>query len=238
MMKAIKNLCVLLLTAVIIAAAAQLPKITAALQDSTGNQQVQYGNISSIQLDFEKQLTTIGKLSLMLCFESGIEISEADASMSISEVNSAVTKAFEPYYAAGLMAPMEKAYSEFRPQVVQDPDDPEIYTIIWTGQIVQDTEPYPVIELGIDDKTGAILYINYNAGYFLYAEAELLNNVYLFSEIYFNALGITNYQDYIQGEIFYGDNVNGITYTIDDAEYGKITMNFESFGSGFYISFS
>lgn len=238
MMKAIKNLCVLLLTAAIIVVAAQLPKITAILQDSTGNQQVQYGEINSIQLDMRKQLTTIGKLSLMPYLDSWIEISEADASMPMSEVNSVVTKAFEPYYAAGLMVPMEKAYSEFRPQVVQNPDDPEIYTIIWTGQIVQDTEPYPMIEIGIDDETGAILYINYNAGYFLYDEAELLNNIYLFSEIYFNALGITNYRDYIQDEIFYGDNVNGITYTIDDAEYGKITMNFESFGSGFHISFS
>ena len=238
MMKAIKNLCVLLLTAAIIVAAAQLPKITAVLQDSTEKQQAQYGEISSIQLDIQKQLTIIGKLSLVPYLDSWIEISEADASMSMSEVNSVVMKAFEPYYAAELMFPMEKAYSEFRPQIVQNPDDPEIYTIIWTGQIVQDTEPYPIIELGIDDETGAILYINYNAGYFVYDEAELLGNIHRFSEIYFNALGITNYQDYMQDEIFYGDNINGITYTLDDAEYGKITMDFMSFGSGFYIRFS
>ena len=97
MMKAIKNMCVLLLTAAIIVAAAQLPKITAVLQDSTEKQQAQYGEISSIQLDIQKQLTIIGKLSLVPYLDSWIEISEADASMSMSEVNSVVMKAFEPY---------------------------------------------------------------------------------------------------------------------------------------------
>lgn len=238
MPKTLKNLLVLLITVGSIALAAFLPSVIAVIQDHSDNQQIQFAPISPVQLDIREELTATDRLALMLHLEEGIEISEEEPKMTMRDVHDAIYAALEPYYASGLMLPLEETYNHFSPVFVRDVNHPERFGIFWVGQIVQETEPYPVLDLAIDDETGKILYIGYSMGTFIYEESELTSKLQIFSEIYFNALGITDYQEHNDGELFYGENVNGIRYIFESTEYDAVVVDCMSFRNGLYTIFS
>lgn len=236
MLKRMKTVMIVAAAAALIVSAAYLPRIAAALLDGE-SRQARFSQINAVRLDIREKLTALGKLSLMRWLDGGIELSAGDARMTTDEVLAVAHEGFEPYYASGLMLPIEETYRDFYPLLIQDPDRPERYAVVWMGQIVQNTAPYSVVRVGIDDETGHILYLSFRAGDAVHAESENGECLFNLSEIYFQSLGITEYQTLTGEEIADGDDLTGIRYHFDDAAYGTVTVDFKSYGDGFEIGF-
>ena len=233
----LKTLCILMLCFSILLLCAAFPEAAARLQEYAQNGSPQFATVASVQPEQQTSLTLPGKLALLSQKSRGIEILEDETTMSASQAKAAAEKAFAPYLTAGLFPPLEDCCGYFRPLLIQDPASPERHCIVWEGCYIQNSAPYSVTDVLIDDETGNILRLHYDAGQMLYSEHDPGRNLNTFVDIFFNALGIRDHSQYFLEDPYYSDDVCRIQYRIGNTESGSVTLDFVSLPSGFYVTF-
>ena len=138
-MKGFKNFLWLLLTLVLIAVLAAMPKIVAALQDSAAGNSARYSDMQSVSLTLSGEGT--GSLSLLAKLALLNEgyfygIAEDSAVMTQEEVIEAVKAGLNPYYYMDLVPYnwSEDAVSA-EPYFVYCSSSSEVYCICWVVSI-------------------------------------------------------------------------------------------------------
>lgn len=244
-MAKLKTGAILLLTLLIIAAVACLPKITATVLDEKRMGEASFHQVQSIQLEIHEKMPSLGRLAMINRMDGVIELSESlaekSASMAPEEVEEAALAALEPYIAAGLMQPFQKWNSEIRPLLGQGVDNPELVGIFWdvTFEIESAPEEFYYANLAIDDETGKLLLINYTSTYPI-VETDRENLLEKFAEIYFTELDIPDYWYYATDDLetrYIGDNAWGVRYRFGDLIYGEVNVDLYSYEYGFYTEF-
>jgi len=233
----LKRICILLAGAGILLLCAGFPEMAARLQDPAGNTGPQYSAVTPVKPEQRPTLSASDKLILLSQKNPGIEISEDETTMSASHVNAAAEKAFAPYLTAGLLPSTEDFYRYSRPLLIQDPGSPERHCIVWEVCRIQSSPPNSVIDVLIDDETGNILRLYYDAGQLLFGQYELGTNLNTFVDIYFNALGIRDHGKYLLGEPYYSEEICRVQYRVQDTDAGTVTLDFVCLCSGFYVTF-
>ena len=188
MWKWFRNLFVLLGTVFLLVCILHLPKIIAFVQDKEHLLHAQLKEIQSIQLDVQKSLPTLGKLSLMKSANQGnvVEIDKEDASMSAEDVEVYARKALQTYYEAGFFSMFEDGYFKYRTLLVWDSQNTMVSGIVWECNLVTQ-DGFQEMFLLIDDETGDILRIHYWGENIAtdFSEEEALT---VLSQIYFTNL--------------------------------------------------
>lgn len=236
-MRKLKILLTVLLTALLLAGGACLPGIVGAVQDQRVLGQPRYEPVQSVRLQIRDEMSVVGKLSLMKYMYNVLDISGDQTRMTEEDAAAAGAKALAVYYEVGLIQPFDVTFVEWAPVLICDPKDPEVYGIFWKGLLVRDEEPYPMIEVYLDDETGRLMYIQYIAGEMIYEDGELEALLNVVADIYFAGLEMPEYESCRASEHDSEKTLNGITYTIEDKKYGNVYVECFSFGSGFYLGF-
>lgn len=243
-MRKIKILIVLAFTAGILICGAFFPRFVAATQDTGINHGFYFAQIQSVQLEIREKMPGLGKLSLMQYRNMAILLTQEETSMTEEEVRAAAMDALAPYFDCELIPYFEDENFQCRPYMIQNPNDPQHYGIFWTCFFSQIGGRF--VYLYIDDETGAIVDIQY-AGeeQITYEESETKERMQLLCEVFFESLGITDYQEHaatvhanevVDHEGMIGDTIQ-TAFLFEDAEYGEVKVEFYSFGSGFYSMF-
>lgn len=237
-MRKMKNSILLLLTLLVIAVGAYLPRIIAAAQDGKTMDKVSFDTVRPVQLEIRKDIPSLGKLALLNRLDRVIEIPQEATSMTPEEAEKAAYAALEPYLEAGIMDSFETQIYEIRPLLGQTSDDPGLNSIFWDVTILSDPDVY-FLSLAIDDATGRLLRINYWTEYPI-EESARDGILAVFSDLYFNGLEITDYGDYETDDLedqYIGDSVIGVRYRFGDLVYGEINVDLYAFEYGFYTEF-
>lgn len=238
-MRRIKTILLFLVTAGLIAAGANLPKLTAALSDRETMNQAGSHPMQSVSLDLSgerKPLSPAGKLVLLRGGKT-IAITENEANMTQAEINGALETQMEAYIDAGIFAWFDYTSWITQPYLCIDPDKPENYGIFWTVTIVNENEPYQSLLMDIDDETGRICSIRFDqySSYSLDGVWERNHTVMdAFARVYLSQLGLIDAANAepnleygeLDGEVLFG----GFTFT--DSDYGQIPLEFYVTGSG------
>lgn len=238
-MRKLKTPILLLLTAVLLAVGAALPKIVAAVQDHNTIGEATFDTVESIRLNIRQDAPGLAKLAMLYKLDDVIEMSENSASMTREEVEKAAYAALEPYINAGIMHEFEKWNIEARPLLGQVPGQPELMSVFWSVDITGDPDVFYYVGVTIDDETGQLININCTSNYVI--EESIREDVLgTFCDIFFTELGIAEYADFATNDLegqYIGDNAVGIRYRFGDAVYGEINVDFFVHEYGFHIEF-
>lgn len=246
-MRKLKVLLLILLTILLLIVGANLPKVVAAVQDSTANT-VGYSDMQSVSLDLSgtrSSLSTAEKL-LLLRSNNILSITEDEASMTLDEVYAAMEAAMEPYEDAGIFQWFKATSADYIPVICLDPENPERYNIFWSVSMVNKNEPYQILMLDIDDETGIPFSIRYET-YGSYSLNNVLERNYTvmkaFTDIYFRQLGWTESADYAESTdtgYEYGvldGEVSLSRYSFGDVRYGEVIIDFYVTGTGSFYNY-
>lgn len=192
-MRRIKVALIFLFCAVLLAGGAVFPWLVAYFQDLADMDQVRYGDIDVIQLNFEQErqvLTILGKLNLLQSAEM-LEVSDAEAQMDRGELYATIQKVLLPYCDVGLISSEWDSDLECTAILAYDPEDAGRYMILWNVYFMN-SDPHRGLTMYIDDETGKILFIDYFSEEFCYEmEKNGLDYILcleLFYKIYFDSL--------------------------------------------------
>ena len=249
-MRKIRIPILLLLTAVLIAAGALLPRIVAAVQDTVHTNKAGYSDIQSVALEFgESKDQAAVRMMKKLTLEKNMHtlpIDTAEASMTEAEVYEAVEACMDVYVANGLFRWFKDTYRSVEAYLAIDPDNANNISVFWAVHIVKEDDPYHNLFLHLDDETGKIIYldyVNYEPNETTYTPGEaftetLYREAEAFTSIYFDQLGLTDMASHAQVEVLERDgDVLELRYTFSDEEYGELTIEFYVQTNGFYIHF-
>jgi len=237
-----KTWLLVLVTVALLLLCAALPVIAASIQDSATVDQYGYSDMESLELDFTTSMSLLGKLALI---RDGTyyAVSPTETVIRQSGIEQVVKNGLNLYYEASLVPYNWKNY-EFtaQPHLVNSPADMDGYAIIWVVSIYW-PDMDSVLELYVDDETGLILYLHYNAGqpldvYTTRGYLDALSNAYLESTGLAavledpEAFGVefVTFDDsglYAKGDKSY-------THTIYHPDYGSIVVAFWVYQNGYY----
>lgn len=242
-MKKFITLLILLMTWVLISAGANLPRFVSERIDQENRNQSGSGQMASIALDLSGELdhlTTAGKLDLLSRGEN-IAITENQASMTMAEVNEAFRTQMDQYVAAGIFEWFEFTSWIAQPNLCIDQDAPDNYNIFWTVTVINENEPYQFLMADIDDETGRIFSIRFEANGTYAPDGIAERNTAImdaFVPIYLEQLGLM--EENREPAVEYGEldgDVLWSQFIFKDADYGAITIEFYVFGSGGFYNY-
>ena len=246
-MRAVKTAVFILLALLLTVGVAVLPQTVADLQDEIIHSQPNYGTIQTIQLNLQNdgetsELSTVGKIAAAC--QSLYSISDDKASMTRDEVLSAVDIALEPYYESDLIinewADAEKSVMPYISFGVKGK-----YCIIWEVAFSgYSGESFYSLNLYLDDSTGNILSISYQADQQYFSKENSDAQIQTFVDNYFQAWNL----DYSMDNSGNNGFIEQVTanpsvfaakqYTLNDIVYGEIIVVFLLHGTGFNMSVS
>lgn len=231
-----RNSLILLLTLLCICLMAFLPWITGWLQDRRTENQVLYENSARVQLEIREDMSVLGKLSLLCRMEGVLEVPETLTEMTVEEAEQAAVDALQPYMEAGLIPEFTVWYVEARPLLILTPEEAELAGLVWAVTVLADDEGVLNVSVDIDDATGTLLRLNFSYEY--WEKTDLSGSLYRFAEIYFAGLGVEDYEQFATDELenrYIGDDVAGIRYRMEDADYGQVNLDLYVHRYGFYV---
>lgn len=247
-MRKLKIPLLILLTIVLLIAGASLPTIVAAVQDRVTVDHSGFGDMPSIELTLsrDKDSMDAAEKLLLLAADNRIYISEAEANMTADDALTALCAEMDRYIDAGIFEWFDASSISCEPFICIDTNDTQRYNIFWTITMINKNEPYQVLMADMDDETGVIYSLRYEA-YQEYA----LNGVWernetvmdAFTDLYFQALGWTEAAEYARSTgigyeyLELDGEVSCARYSFGDTQYGEINMEFYVYGSGGFITY-
>lgn len=221
----------LLLTALCLIGGAMLPRVVAQVTDRLETDQVVYGQMQSVQLEFQEDetLTAVKKLALVRS-GNGVEVSESFPRMTRAEVLAAVDAALEPYIDAGLIRWNSEPKAVCTARLLFD-EGFGWYGYFWEVYLNCELSPYEALILQMDDETGQVITIYYTAEEELYPEEELSAWLETFLGIYQERQDLgapLAWKDTTTGE-----RIRSMRYRWTDGEWEE-TVEFAVYTAGFY----
>lgn len=246
----LKNPIFLLITVLVLAACSALPRIVAAVQDSTAVNSIHYSSMQSVALELSEEqasLTIFEKLSLI---GKGYfyDLAEDKAAMTQTDVTEAVKTNLGPYYYLDLVPYNWSDYEmKAAPYFVYGTENSETYCIIWVVSISwgSNKEDYSSLDLYVDDDTGKILYVHYHSAASL-SMYTLDAYVTAFCDAYFDSLGMDDLLDnpnaydvtLLYEDLGQNSADPGARYTMYHHQYGQLVFEFIVYEQGFYMTIS
>lgn len=235
-MRKLKYALAILLAIVILVACALLPGTVASIQDNLMNRKVNYREMDSVQLNFTEEkrfISLLGKLALLQTGEI-YRIRPQEATLTEEEIKTLLSLELRLYLDSGLIpCNFEDFQVTLTPALACSTTDPEQYAVVWWVSMAVVEEPYDHVDLLLDDQTGVILYINYEAGYPLFSREELSDRMDTFASVYFHALGLIPFS---QEELYLNGEPLGCRFLFEDGQYDVIIDCYVT-PQGFYTEF-
>lgn len=235
-MRKLRYTLAILLAIVMLVACALLPGTVASIQDNLMQGKVNYREMNSVQLNFAEEkrfIPLIGKLALLRTGEL-YWVRSQDATLTEEEIHTLLINELRLYIDSGLIpCNFEDFQIELKPALVCSSTDPEQYAVVWWVTMAVVEEPYDHVDVLLDDQTGVILYINYEAGYPLFDSEDLNKRMSTFTSIYFDALGLTPFS---QEELYLNGEPLGCRFLFKDGQY-DVMIDCYVTPQGFYNEF-
>lgn len=238
-MSKLKTFLTLFIMAAVVIACTFLPNIVNAIQSHNSDAAYKYADMQTAQLRIEDKapLTTLGKL-VLLADSTSVEIPEDQANMTIAEVHDAAYRCLDVFsYADLITVDYHYFMIEAVPGILYSNQSPVEYSTIWSISLSA-PDYTSVIDLIIDDETGALLHISYETSAGLLSEYDLPELLPFIAELYFSPLSLQpsaeNFGESIENPdtdaywfsgtyIFYDDIYNEVVIEISLSPHGFST---------------
>lgn len=237
-----KNIVLLLLTAVTIAACAALPQLISYFQDDAAIGQIHYEPLPNIMLTIqgEEAAPPLKKLAMMARMDGGLELSESMASMNAADAEARFYEIMQLYIDAGLINAFDPVVYESRCMLASVTSDPSLNGIIWMATFISgDDQNFAQFDAAIDDDTGKLLAVSYTGDKVL-SEGERDLYLSVLPNLYFTSLDMDDYVYYVttdMSDAYIGENNLAVRYRFEDAIYGEVSVDFYIDEYGFYNQF-
>lgn len=243
-MRKLKIPVLILITIALLAVGATLPAIAAAVQDQTIVNHSSFGDMESLKLDFsDPEVTPLLQKLALIRDGSFYTVSPSKTRIRQSGIEQLVKDGLALYYQDELIPYNWDSY-EFSavPNLVYNEADKDTYAILWVVSIHwPDTKDN--LSLYVDDETGLILWIHYDATSALdvYTAQGYLD---VLSNAYFSSTGISDIL--AEPEAFgaewitfddagvYAKNDKYYVHSIYHPDYGVLEIQFWVYQNGFY----
>lgn len=241
-MHRLKTVIAVLLSMVLVAGLALLPRGIANISDSLINEKPGTATIDTVELIvYSDQTDEPGYMIRKLAMEqrmTTIPIEPEQAAMSEEEVLNAALEGMGPYVDARIFEWFEYSFFSAEPYLGMDTENQSNNSIFWSVTFSNEEKPYHNLFLHIDDETGCILYLSYetygpDADKYYEPESQRLM-MEGFVDAFFRPLNLTAsdmsvYKNFIGIEVHEKetpDEVTVVSYTYDDAVYGAVHVTF------------
>ena len=251
-MRKLKTLLILMLTGLLFAFFAVLPRLTGAfyddrLQGQSGSAPIQSVELVLNDMDSDAPGYMLRKLALERSM-TDVPITSQQASMTEEEVIAAAQAGMEIYVDAGIFEWFDCTYQGADPYFGLEPSDKSRHMIFWSVVFTNENSPYQSLLLHIDDETGKIIYIKYESGE---QDRELANpedrrklmDGFIQSFLLPLSLMPSQVWEYenLEGTVSQSTveypELSMVAYTYKDWQYGFITVEFNIIPVGFYVYF-
>lgn len=233
----IRKSLILLLTCLCIGIVAFLPRFTGWVQDRRALEQVDYRDSAQVQLEIQKDISLLGKLSLLCRMQGVLEVPEAMAEMTVEEAEQAAVDALKPYMEAGLIPEFTVWHVEACPLLILTPEEVDLAGLVWATTILADEEGVLNVSLDIDDATGKLLRLNF--AYEYWDPTDLSGSLARLTEVYFAGLAVEDYEQFATDDLenrYIGDDTVARRYRLEDAVYGHANLDLYVHRYGFYVA--
>lgn len=233
-MKADKNRCMLLITILIIVISSMFPMLTAMLEDAIADDNICYEEIKTVQLF--KELNDVQKMYLL---EHGVRasISEERTSLKAENIQEVVVNVLGDYYAEGYILSQLSDFSivKCEPFLYYSNTESNLSGIFWNIQMELWDEWGQSISLCLDDQTGKALLISYDCLETVYQRKSWSSMIEKLYSIYQSKMSWYSINEEYREETETRKEKNLIHYSMGDAMYGEIGIDFIITKNGFYI---
>lgn len=245
-MRKVKNVLLILLAVLLLAAGGLLPMAAAQLQDEATANVVQYADIEALRLKLEEEqpeMSIYEKLRLMMK-GTGVEATSEMTKMTGSQILEAVYAALQPYVDVGFLTDdLSNDYLEYYPIMVYDQDAPSVYNYYWQVHMSLDAYQYDSLRVILDDETGKLLAIEVTNPELIIAEEYQDKLEQAIRVVYLENLGLTpvavipvETEGAYIGEIWEPDSTHVLMrYQCVDVNYGEVNVEVGVNSNGFYI---
>lgn len=188
----LKSFFVLLLAAALVVLGAKLPQLVGAWQDTAADNQVAFGDVNEVHLQFaETDMTMRETLAISARQDESIEIPTELASRSQEEIRAIVENTIGQYQERSLInhgVDMDALLAEYRTVLSQSGQKDGRSNIFWSVVLRDDAGEWS-LWLTIDDRTGKLCYVeyfHYSGGLFFVDKKTAL---YQFCDLFLSGLG-------------------------------------------------
>lgn len=233
----------LLLSLLLIAAFALLPRIVAQISDIQAVGKLNSAPMQSIELAFASEKENMMRKLALEMRMTTIPIEPKQASMTEAEVIDAAKANMDAYAQVGLFEWFDYTYCLVEPYLAIDSEQKNNISIIWGVTFSDQNDPYKYLFLHIDDETGKILYISYETAdkkqYPLTDRTKQEQMLTGFVDVFFRPLALTteNAQEASEIEWNLADDTVSTAFTLEDTKYGTICVQMYIMPVGFQVSF-
>lgn len=244
----VKNVLVVLLTAVLLVGGSLLPAGAARFQDKTTNNVVQYENIEALQLRLEEEVLSMSYPDKMALVMHGVSAEISNEKMKIKEerIMEAVHAALTPYTDLFFGAPFDNDYFDndhikYYPVMVYALEDPSRYAYYWHVILSLDMSINDTVSLLLDDETGKALAVELVDPEMYINEAYLAELQESLASTYFNELDLEPVAqralESAAAENYdaAGISVAAVNYQFADVVYGEVNVEIGVRTDGFHI---
>ena len=240
-MKIFKTVLSSLLCVALLVLCAFLPRLAAAFQDY-GTDKVLYADMEPLSLEI-REMTLLEKLG---CFtdSSVVYPPEYNATTKREDLPEVIAAEMYLYQDVGLVnvdfdfTDMEKWYMEAELAMCYNIYAPEKNALFWLIQMSSSYYGESCLQLVLDDSTGAILLIDFETMTPSYSDNSLYDALMRFYIVYFDRLGIPLERvSALELEpVDISKNCVAVEFGWDDETFGRLTLNFQMFDRGFFVS--
>ncbi len=236
-----KALIALLLALILLVAGAFLPKITGAIMDRSDTNQMEFAQVSDIQLEFVQSDVSMDEILGILCKAThDVEVPTDLAVRSSGEIQQLAAQALTHYHDAGFFPHSIDPATQLQtciPILEYEQSSRRKSNIFWNLSYGPKDGAW-ALGLILDDRTGAVCGISYvredqdtgNTAEPLYQDPEAMANT--FADIFLDGLGdsfpvsdlaISTDKEMVSATVTWPDTINGdchlIFYILDNAFY-------------------
>lgn len=250
-MHRLKTVLAVLLSLVLLAGLALLPKGIAGISDFLTNEKPGTASIHAVELSvYSDQTDEPGYMMRKLALEqrmTTIPIEPEQATMTEEEVLNAALEGMVAYEDANVFEWFEYTFFSAEPYLGMDPENQNNNSIFWGVQFTREEKPYQNLFLHIDDETGRILYLSYETygpdadKYYEPENQRLMMEGFVdafFRPLKLTASEMSEYKNFIGTEISEKetpDDETIVSYTYEDAIYGAVHVTFHISPEGLHV---
>lgn len=236
-----KIIATMAVTFLLLIAMALLPQGIAAAEDAVRFNQEQSASLLSFALNLTQEEESPEALAMrLLAMEqnmASLPIPQEAASKTEQEVEALARQYAEQFIDAYSVQWYDPDEFYLAVQLTVEPDDYSNTRIFWTVSYVQSSGAYRSLFMHIDDKTGRLLYINWDILSDLDEQRDVAELLKTYANLYFRGLGLERYQELGTESMGISEYDNWIRYDFTDESYGQIRVVFVLFSDHFTMYF-